>query len=33
MVTSADFDDELVKQFNVAAPYTRFLCEAIGVPF
>lgn len=32
-VTSADFGNELLKQFKVAAPYTRFLCEAIGVPF
>lgn len=33
VVTSNDFDDELLERFEVAAPYTRFLCDAIGVPF
>jgi len=33
LVTSADFSDELLKTFKKAGPYTRFICEAIGVPF
>ena len=33
LVTSADFSDEILKTFKKAAPYTRFICEAIGVPF
>lgn len=32
-VTSAAFADELVKSFRTAVPFTRFLCEAVGVPF
>ena len=32
-VTSAGFADELAKMFKKAGPYTRFLCEATGVPF
>ena len=32
-VTSASFADEALKLFKRAAPYTRFLCDAIGVPF
>jgi uncharacterized protein (TIGR02453 family) len=32
-VTSAGFADELVTTFASAGPYTRFLCDAIGVPF
>ncbi|HEU4321455.1 MAG TPA: TIGR02453 family protein [Acidimicrobiia bacterium] len=32
-VTSAVFADDLLTTFKKAAPYTRFLCEAIGVPF
>lgn len=32
-VTSNDFGDELLNSFRKAAPYTRFLCEAIGVRF
>lgn len=32
-VISQDFSDGLLKSFMSAAPYTRFLCEAIGVPF
>ncbi len=33
LVTSAGFADELLKRFETAAPYTRFLCEATGVRF
>ena len=33
VVTSADFSDEILKTFKRAGPYTRFICEAIGVPF
>lgn len=33
LVTSGNFGDELLKSFKKAGPYTRFLCEAIGVPF
>jgi uncharacterized protein (TIGR02453 family) len=32
-VTSATFGEDTLKSFKVAAPYTRFLCESIGVPF
>ena len=32
-VTSPDFADRLLKSFKETAPLTRFLCEAIGVPF
>jgi uncharacterized protein (TIGR02453 family) len=32
-VTSAGFDRELAVRFAKAAPFTRFLCDAIGVPF
>lgn len=31
--TSAGFSDDLYAMFEKAAPFTRFLCEAIGVPF
>ncbi|HEX6221278.1 MAG TPA: TIGR02453 family protein, partial [Acidimicrobiia bacterium] len=33
LVTSPDFADELIALFATAGPYTRFLCEAIGVEF
>lgn len=33
LITSGDFADELLKSFKTAGPYTRFLCEAVGVPF
>lgn len=33
MVTSASFTDDLLAMYEKAAPYTRFLCDAIGVPF
>lgn len=33
LVTSDSFSDELMRMFKAGAPYTRFLCEAIGVPF
>lgn len=33
MVTSSDFADRLLDLFATAGPYTRFLCEAVGVPF
>ena len=32
-VTSSGFADDLLKSFKEAAPLTRFLCEAISVPF
>lgn len=32
-VTSSTLPAELAKTFKLAAPYTRFICEAIGVPF
>ena len=32
-VTSGAFADDLLKSFKEAAPYTRFLCDAIGLPF
>ena len=32
-VTSRAFSDDLFKTFKKAAPFTRVLCEAIGVPF
>lgn len=32
-VTSSSFADDALKLFKTAAPYTRFLCDAIGVPF
>lgn len=32
-VTSSSFSDELLALFRRAAPFTRFLCEAIEVPF
>lgn len=32
-VTSSTLTDDLAKTFKLAAPYTRFICEAIGVPF
>jgi uncharacterized protein (DUF2461 family) len=32
-ITSTTFLDDIVKEFKKAAPYTRFLCDAIGVPF
>ncbi len=32
-VTSASLPAELAKTFKLAAPYTRFICQAIGVPF
>ncbi|HUG32153.1 MAG TPA: TIGR02453 family protein [Acidimicrobiia bacterium] len=33
LVTSAGLVDELADRFERAAPYTRFLCNAIGVSF
>ena len=33
MVTSSTLPADLAKTFKLAAPYTRFICEAIGVPF
>ncbi len=33
LVTSPDFGSDLAKRYRAAADYTRFLCEAIGVPF
>lgn len=33
LVTSSELVDELVDRFERAAPYTRFLCNAIGVSF
>lgn len=33
VVTSGAFADDLLKTFKNAGPYTRFICEAIGVPF
>jgi len=32
-VTSSTLPVDLAKTFKLAAPYTRFICEAIGVPF
>jgi uncharacterized protein (TIGR02453 family) len=32
-VTSATFLDDILNEFKKATPYTRFLCDAIGVPF
>jgi len=32
-VTSTSLPADLAKTFKLAAPYTRFICEAIGVPF
>ncbi|MEZ5174838.1 MAG: TIGR02453 family protein [Acidimicrobiia bacterium] len=32
-VTSGSFDDDLGKLYDKAAPYARFLCEAVGLPF
>lgn len=32
-VTSAAFGNDLAERFKKAAPFTRFLCEAIGVAF
>lgn len=32
-VTSAGFDAELAAMYRTASGYTRFVCEAIGVPF
>jgi uncharacterized protein (TIGR02453 family) len=32
-VTSAGFDEELVSMYAEARAYTRFLCDAVGVPF
>lgn len=32
-VTSATFLDEVLKSFKEVGPFTRFLCDAIGVPF
>lgn len=32
-VTSSTLPADLAKTFKLAAPYTRFICEAIGVPF
>ena len=28
-----EFDDTLAKQFKAASNYTKFLCEAIDVPY
>lgn len=33
MVTSSTFADDLADKFEQASGYTRFLCDAIGVPF
>ncbi len=33
MVTSSSLPADLAKMFKLAAPYTRFICQAIGVPF
>lgn len=33
LVTSTGFADELFARFDEAGPYTRFLCNAIGMPF
>jgi hypothetical protein len=33
LATSADFSDELLGMFQKAAPFTRFLCQAVGVSF
>ncbi|MFP4072459.1 MAG: DUF2461 domain-containing protein [Actinomycetota bacterium] len=33
LVTSNSFAEELYRMFDRAGPYTRFLCNAIGVPF
>lgn len=32
-ITSSGFADELIARFERAAPFTRFLCRATGVPF
>ena len=32
-ITSGSFDTEIAAMFKTAAPLTRFLCEAIGLPF
>lgn len=32
-ITSGAFAGDLLQRFETAAPYTRFLCDAIGVPF
>lgn len=32
-VTSSGFDEELVRMYEKAIPFTRFLCDAVGVPF
>jgi uncharacterized protein (TIGR02453 family) len=32
-IISSSLPDDLAKTFKLAAPYTRFICEAIGVPF
>lgn len=33
LVTSGSFADEMQTMFEKAAPYTRFLCRSIGIPF
>lgn len=33
LVTSSSFGDELLGMFDDAGRYTRFLCQAIGVPY
>lgn len=33
MLTSSSLPADLAKTFKLAAPYTRFICQAIGVPF
>ncbi len=32
-VTSSEFDAELARMFTKASAFTRFLCDAIGIPF
>lgn len=33
LITSREFGDELLGMFQKAGPFTRFLCQAIGVPY
>ncbi len=32
-ITATDFDKQLAKLFKTAGPLTKFICEALGVPF
>jgi hypothetical protein len=32
-VTSSGFGEQLGAMFATAGPFTRFLCDAVGVPF